>query len=85
MLFLEIIILLLAIPAGLIVAWYSRDELIQGRPWFKMIIIVSVVGVSWFWLLGKSVVSWGFGFILLFTLVNLVKSNNKKWVKEAFK
>lgn len=79
---LEIIILLLAIPTGFLIAWLTRDELISGKKWFRVLIILSILVGIWFWLIGKTYVSWAAGFILIVSLIALIKSEDKKWVKK---
>jgi hypothetical protein len=39
----EILILVLAIPVGYLLSWMARDELTQGRKWFKVIIVLSLI------------------------------------------
>jgi len=42
--FFIVLILLTAIPAGLLVAWLTKEELRDGRKWFKAIIVASLAG-----------------------------------------
>ena len=77
----EIIILLLAIPVGFWIAWLARDELVQGKKWFRILIIASILGIIWFWLTGLDHISWASGFILIVSFISLIKSEDKKWVK----
>ena len=79
---LEIIILLFAIPTGFLIAWLTRDELISGKKWFRVLIITSILVGIWFWLIGKTYVSWTAGFILIVSLIALIKAEDKKWVKK---
>ncbi len=37
----EIIILLLAFPIGYLISWMAREELVQGKKWFKILIAIS--------------------------------------------
>ena len=76
----EIIILALAVPSGFLIAWLAKDELIQGRKWFRILIISSILFGIWFYLIGQSYIVWVFGFILIVSLIGLIKSNDKKWV-----
>ncbi|PIO07728.1 hypothetical protein COU62_02590 [Candidatus Pacearchaeota archaeon CG10_big_fil_rev_8_21_14_0_10_35_219] len=57
----------------------------SGRKWFKTLIIISVLGIVGFWLIDESEISWTFGFIFITTLVSLLKSSDKKWIKGKFK
>ena len=79
--FLEIIILLFAIPTGFLIAWLARDELVSGKKWFKILIIVSILLGIWFWLAGKSYIVWIAGFIAIVSLISLIKSEDKGWTK----
>jgi len=79
--FLEIIILILAIPAGFLIAWLSRDELVSGRKYFRILMIISILGVIWFWLSGMNYISWTLAFVFVVSLVSLIKSEDKKWTK----
>jgi len=78
---LEIILLILAVPVGFLLAWMARDELVQGRKWFKILIIVGVVLGIWFYLTGLDVESFSSFFVAIVSLVSYVKSFDKKWVK----
>ena len=73
----EIIILLLAIPTGFLIAALTKDELIQGRKWFKILILASILGVFGFWIYGFPYISWTCGFILIVSLISLIKSEDK--------
>ena len=79
---LEIIILLLAIPSGFLIAWLARDELVQGKPWFRILIIISILVGIWFWLTGHTYIAWTAGFVLIVSLIALIKSEDKKWTKK---
>ena len=72
--FIEIVILVLAIPVGFLIAWLTKDELTSGRKWFRILIIASILGVIGFWIYGFPYVSWTFGFILIVSLISFVKS-----------
>ncbi len=78
----EIIILLLAIPSGYLIAWLARDELIVGRKWFRVLIILSIIVGIWFYLVDVIYVSWTAGFIFIVSLISLMKSNDEKWFKD---
>lgn len=77
----EIIILILAIPAGFLIAWMANDELVAGRKWFVTLIVLSlIVGMGGF-LFGENVVSWTCGFILIVSFISYFKSFDKKWTR----
>jgi len=77
----EIIILILAIPIGLLIAYLTRDELLEGRKWFKIIMILGVVGMVWFLLTGVSYLAYTFGFVTILAFVSFIKSKDKKWIE----
>lgn len=81
MIWLNIFILVLAIPVGYFIAYLAREELVQGRFWFKILIILSFVGAIGSWVYGFSVLAWTFGFILILALVALRQSFVKGFVK----
>lgn len=69
----EIILLLLAIPTGLLVAWLAKDELKSGRKWFKALVIASLALTLFFWIFGFAYISLTLAFIAIVSLVSLVK------------
>ncbi len=75
----EIIIFSLSIPAGFLVAWLAGDELVQGRRWFRIVIIVSIIGMLFGWITGFGYISWTFAFAFVVALISVIKSNDKKW------
>jgi len=79
---LNALVLILAIPIGLVIAWASRDELIQGRKWFRILIIFSIAGVLWFWLIGYKYASLSAAFILIVAIISLIKSKDPEWAKK---
>ena len=81
----EIIILLLAVPVGYLIAYWTRDELVQGRKWFKVLIVLAVLTGICFFLIGEKAMVWTSGFVFISTFVSLVKSRDKKWVGRKFK
>ncbi len=71
----------MSIPLGLIVSWMAREELIEGRKWFKVLVIFFIISGIWFYLTGKNHVSLASFFISIFSLVSYIKSFNAKWTK----
>ena len=71
---LEIVILLLAIPIGYLIAWLAKDELVAGKKWFRVLIILSILISAWFYLIGEKYISWTTGFILIVSLISLIQS-----------
>ena len=79
---LEIIVLILAIPVGYLLAWMARDELISGRKWFKIIILLSLILSIIFLILKEIVIFFTLIFILIVTLISFIKSSDRKWTRE---
>ena len=74
----EIIILILAIPTGLLIAKLTKEELKPGRKYFAALIIVSILATIWFYLTKFKVEALTSAFIAISTLISYVKSFNKK-------
>jgi len=74
------IILILAIPLGYLLACLCRDELVEGRKWFKLLAFVSGIFaiIFLFFDLGVALT---LVFISTVSLISLVKSYDKKFVK----
>lgn len=78
----EIIILVLAIPVGYLIALLCRDELVAGRVWFEIIILLSfVLGIAYY-IKGESYIAWTLAFISIIALISLMKSYDKKWTRK---
>lgn len=79
---LEIILLVLAVPVGFLVAWMARDELVQGRRWFKVLIILGFALGIWFYLTGLKAESLSSFFVAIVSLVSYVKGFDKSFVRK---
>jgi len=75
----EIVITLLAFPAGLLLAWTTRDELIQGRKWFAGLAVISLLAGIAFIFLGPPAIAMTFFFMGITSFVSYFKSFDKKW------
>ena len=79
--FLQILILILAIPTGLLVSRMAREELLQGRKWFLALTFVSMIlAVGFFIYEMRSWALTGF-FVATFSAVSYWKSFDKRWTK----
>lgn len=78
----EIVLLALAIPAGYLLAWMTRDELVYGREWFRALIIISVALSGLSWLFGFRQSSLSLIFIAIISFISFVKSKDKRWTKK---
>lgn len=78
------LILLAGFPAGYLLAYLCRDELVAGRKWFIMLSIVSLISaviISFTGFYLKFSVILALFFIIIISLIAVWKSYNKKWVK----
>lgn len=73
---LSVFVLLTSIPVGLVLARLTPEELADGRKWFKLIILVSVLGVCLFYFLKNYVIALTFVYILIVTFVSFMKSKS---------
>lgn len=78
----EILIILLGLPAGYLIAYLCRDELVDGRVWFEILIVLSFILGIVFYLKDSMYVTWTLAFISLISLVSVYKSYDKKWTKK---
>ena len=74
MMLLEILVLFLAIPVGYLIAWLAKDELASGKKYFRILIIISILGIIGFWIYDFSYISWTFSFIFIVSLISFVKA-----------
>ena len=70
----EIIILILALPAGYLIAWMAKDELKNGRKWFRILIILSIIGSIGAYLYGYNAIAFTMVFIFIVSLISFVRS-----------
>lgn len=71
----EVLILLSAIPLGYWVSKLSDDELDSGRKWFRILIIGGVLSGIFFFLIGRDAEGFASIFISIFSLTSLVTAN----------
>jgi len=69
------LVLLTAIPAGYVLAWLCKDELKDGRKWFKIILcsLAVVMIVSFVFYINTSIIL-SLAYMIIITLVSLKKS-----------
>ena len=77
----ETIIIILAIPLGFLIAHLTKEELEDGRKWFKFIIIISLITGFIGAYLRLYYIVWTCGFIAIISFISLIKSLNKKFLK----
>ena len=78
------LILLAGFPAGYLLAWLARDELVAGRKWFLMLSAVSflaaIVIVFVEFSLKFTIILSLFSIIII-SQISVWKSHDKRWVK----
>lgn len=83
---LYILILVAGFPAGYLLAWLARDELLSGRKWFILLGLLSLavmLGVLMININTNISVILTLGFIAIICFVALWKSYDKQWIKKA--
>jgi len=85
--FIAIILVLLAFPVGYLLAYLARDELIAGKKYFKMVIVAGIVSIVCFIIFEiedklRNSLTLTVIFIIIVSLISLIKSKDKKFVKK---
>jgi hypothetical protein len=84
MVMLYIAIFLAAFLTGYLLAWLSRDELVYGRKWFMLLIVVSLIslaGILFMEFPFKIPSVLALFFLLIISLIAIWKSYDKEWIK----
>jgi uncharacterized membrane protein len=81
-LIINIVLLIIAVPVGLLIAYLCRDELVEGRKWFRIIVLMGIILGIWFYIRGQTYISLTLFFIAIAALVSHIKSYDKKWTKK---
>jgi hypothetical protein len=68
-----ILVLVLAIPLGSFLAKSTKEELKEGKRWFKLIIIASLIGAIASLILKNDILFFSFLFILIVTSRSLMR------------
>ena len=68
-----IFILILGFPIGSFLAKITKEELSSGQKWFKLIIILSLIGGFVGLIIGSDVLMFSFFFIAIVTSRSLIK------------
>jgi len=77
----DIFLLVLAIPAGFILAWLAKDELKDGKKWFKALFVISLILTGVFWVYGISYAALTSAFVAIVSLISLIKGCKRKSFK----
>jgi ABC-type antimicrobial peptide transport system permease subunit len=77
---LTLMTLILAIPAGYLLAYLTKDELKQGRKWFKLLAILSLIlGIIFSFF--NLTISLSLAFIFIVSFISYWKSGHEKFLK----
>ncbi len=68
-----IAVLLIGIPIGNLLAKYTKEELKQGKKWFKRIVVLSLIGTLISLIIGNDALLFTFAFIAIVTSRSLKK------------
>lgn len=79
---LQILLIIIAFPVGLLIAYMARDELIQGRKWFVTLSILSAVVSVIAFSYKETTIGFASLFIIISTAVSYYKSFDKKWTRK---
>lgn len=72
-----ILVLLIGIPLGDLLAKWTKEELKAGQIWFKLIIVISLIGGLIGLIIEKDVLLFSFLFIAIVTSRSLQKKKNR--------
>ncbi len=75
-----LLIFITAFLTGYLLAWLCKDELKQGRKWFKILSLSSII-LSFVFIFFDSKISLTFLFMAIVTFISLKKSYDKKFIK----
>ena len=76
---LNLITLSLGIPAGFLIAWLARDELIQGRSYIRVLFTAAFLTLLIF---NDEVIVLTTGFVIVIAYISILKSHDRKWAVE---
>jgi hypothetical protein len=68
-----ILVLILAIPIGSLLAKFTKEELKEGQKWFRLIILISLIGTITSLILRNDYLLFSFLFIIIITSQSLKK------------
>jgi uncharacterized membrane protein len=77
----DIFLLVLAIPAGFLLSWMAKDELKEGKKWFKALFIISLILTVLFLIYGISYAALTSAFVAIVSLISLIKGCKRKGFK----
>lgn len=75
---LEAIFLAVAVPTGVLIAHFTKDETPIYKKWFQYIVILSAISSVLFYLYRQPSIALVSAFIAIATFISYVKSHNNK-------
>jgi hypothetical protein len=77
-----LIIMATSLPAGYIIAYFCKDELVAGRKWFISLMIISLILILIFLAVYRyASIILTLAYIFVVSLINLILSHEKRFVK----
>ncbi len=73
-----LLVLILGIPIGNFLAKYTKEELKDGKSWFKLIIFIGLVGGVAGLIIGNDAIMFSFLFIAIVTSRSLRRKGKRK-------
>jgi len=78
---LNIFLLITAIPVGYFLAWLCKDELVDGRKWFKIILVCLFVCLVLFLIFFRNMNAiLSVSYMIIVTFIAFMKGQDKKFV-----
>lgn len=77
----EILILLTSLPIGYLLAYLTREELVASRKYHLALVILCLISAIIFFILKFKEIGLTLVYIILATLISVIKSYDKKFVK----
>lgn len=77
--------IILGIIVGYLIAWLCKDELIEGRRYFRVLIIASIIVGIYSYLTGFIYLFYTTTVIFITSLISFIKSYDSKFALVRFK
>lgn len=71
---------LLAVPVGYLIAYLARDELVEGRKWFKGLIVLFLIVILFSLMFGDYLIVLTSLFVIIVSWISIVKGKDRKWI-----
>ena len=70
----NILIICLAVIMGFVISYYTKEEIVEGRVWFKILLVISVILGGIFYYKDINYLWMTFLFIFIITGISLIRS-----------